>query len=380
MRTLQRNFKIDLSDNESIFLFGARQTGKTTFLMEQFKDAIYFDLLETDLLNRLQKRPFLLREMLQGKSEGTTVIIDEIQLLPILLNEVHWLISRNNLQFILCGSSARKLKRNGTNTLGGRAIPYTLFPLTSNEIPDFDIIKAANYGLLPPHYLSPKPEKRLSAYIDIYLKEEIKAEALVRNLTGFTRFLEIAAITSGEIVNYNNIANDCGVSANTAKEYFSILNETLIGYFIPAFTSKMKRKVIQAPKFYYFDVGIVNHLLNRRDIYPGSAEFGHALEHLVIQEIIAYLSYSGSQEKLSYWRTYSGSEVDAIIGDARVAIEIKSSEEIQNRHLKGLRAFKNEFPDTRLIIISLDRLSRNIDGIEALYIHDFFKQLWNNKI
>lgn len=380
MRTLQRNLKIDLSENESIFLFGARQTGKTTFLMENFKDAIYFDLLETDLLNRLQKRPFLLREMLQDKPEGSTVIIDEIQLLPILLNEVHWLISRNKLQFILCGSSARKLKRNGTNTLGGRAIPYTLFPLTSNEIPDFDIIKAANFGLLPPHYLSPKPEKKLSAYIDIYLKEEIKAEALVRNLTGFTRFLEVAAITSGEIINYNNIANDCGVSANTAKEYFSILNETLIGYFIPAFTSKMKRKVIQAPKFYYFDVGIVNHLLNRRDIYPGSVEFGHALEHLVIQELIAYLSYSGAQEKLSYWRTYSGPEVDVIIGDARVAIEIKSSEEIQNRHLKGLRAFKNEFPDARLIIISLDRLSRNIDGIEVLYIYDFLKKLWNNKI
>lgn len=377
---LKRIISIDISNGESIFLFGARQTGKTTFLMEQFKDAIYFDLLETDLFHRLQKRPSLLRETLKDKEAGTIVIIDEIQQLPILLNEVHWLISRQNIQFILCGSSARKLKRNGTNTLGGRAIPYYLYPLTSNEIPNFDLTQAIHYGLLPSHYLSTNPTKKLSAYIDIYLKEEIKAEALVRNLAGFSRFLTVAAITNGEIVNYNNIATDCGVSANTIKEYFSILEETLIGYLIPSYTSKLKRNVVQAPKFYFFDVGIVNHLLNRQSLLQGTPEYGHAFEHLVIQELFAFLSYTNNRERISYWRTYSGSEVDIILGDARVAIEIKSCEDVQNKHLKGLKAFQKEYPNTRLIIVSLDRFTRDINGIEAIYIHDFFKMLWNNKI
>ena len=318
--------------------------------------------------------------MLCDKSEGTLVIIDEIPEVPELLNEVHRLMSEKNLVFILCGSSARKLKRNGYNTLGGRAYPVYLFPFVTAEIPNFNLQQAINYGMLPPHYLAKNPHRRLSAYIDVYLKEEIKEEALVRNLNAFQRFLEVAALTDGEMVNNNNIAQDCGVSANTVVSYFDILEDTLLGFRMPAYTKTLKRRLVQAPRFYYFDVGIVNHLLHRKELVRGTAEYGHAFEHLVIQELRAWLSYSESEEKLSYWRTYTGLEVDAVIGDARIAIEIKSVEEVMYRHLKGLKAFAEDYPDSRQLVVSLDPINRRMGNIECIYVLDFFKMLWKGQI
>lgn len=365
----------------SIFLFGARQTGKSTILRQQFgKDSIYIDLLDSELRSRFSRRPVLLYEMLKEKAAGSIVIIDEIPELPQLLNEVHRLISERGLLFILSGSSARKLKRKGHNTLGGRALPVFLYPLVSAEIPDFDIDRAVQYGMLPPHYLAENPSRRLSAYIDVYLKEEIKEEALVRNLSSFQRFLEVAAMTNGEIVNNNNIAQECGVSATTVNSYFDILEDTLIGYRIPAYTKVVKRRVVQAPRFYYFDVGIANHLLHRKELVRGTLDYGHAFEHLVMQELVAWLHYSHSEEKLSYWRTYTGIEVDAIIGDARVAIEIKSAEEVLPRHLKGLKVFGEEYPSSRRIIVSLDKINRKEGDVEFLYVLDFFKLLWDSGI
>ncbi len=363
--------------SDSIFLFGARQTGKSTLLRQQLSDSIYIDLLDTSLKSRFGRHPSLLYEMLADKSEGTIVIIDEIPEVPELLNEVHRLISEKNLTFVLCGSSARKLKRKGYNTLGGRAYPVYLFPFVSAELPDFNLQHAINYGMLPPHYLSANPSRRLSAYIDVYLKEEIKEESLVRNLAAFQRFLEVAALTDGEMVNYNNIAQDCGVSANTVIGYFDILDDTLIGFRMPAFTKVQKRRVVQAPRFYYFDVGITNHLLHRTNLQRGTTDYGHAFEHLVVQELRAWLSYTGSSEEMSYWRTYTGIEVDVIIGDARVAIEIKSVDEVLPRHLKGLKAFKESYPECRGIIVSLDPIARRIDDVECIPILDFFKLLWS---
>ena len=284
------------------------------------------------------------------------------------------------LVFILCGSSARKLKRKGHNTLGGRAFPVYLYPFVSTEIPDFDIDRAVTWGMIPPHYLAKNPARLLAGYINVYLKEEIKEEALVRNLDAFQRFLEVAALTDGEIVNNANIAQDCGVRATTVNAYFDILEDTLMGYRIPAYRKVLKRRLMQAPKFYYFDIGVANHLLHRKELVRGSADYGHAFEHLVIQELYAWLHYTHSEETLSYWRTYTGIEVDAIIGDARVAIEIKSAEEIQRRHLKGLKVFADEHPESRRILVSLDKLSRTIDDIECLYVLDFFKLLWENGI
>lgn len=378
---LQRILQLSNGLNSSIFLFGARQTGKSTLLRQQFgSDSIYIDLLDSELRGRYSRRPVLLYESLKNKEAGTVVIIDEIPEVPQLLNEVHRLISEKGLIFILCGSSARKLKRKGHNTLGGRALPVYLYPLVSAEIPDFNIDRAVQYGTLPPHYLAHTPSLHLSAYIDVYLKEEIKEEALVRNLSSFQRFLEVAAMTSGEMVNYNNIAQDCGVSATTVSSYFDILEDTQIGYRIPAYTKVVKRRIVQAPRFYYFDVGITNHLLHRKELVRGTVDYGHAFEHLVMQELVAWLHYTHSEEKLSYWRTYTGIEVDAIIGDARLAIEIKSVEEVLPRHLKGLKAFGEEYPSSRRMIVSLDRINRKEGDIECIYILDFFKLLWNEGI
>lgn len=374
---LPRILNISNEIDSSIFLFGARQTGKSTILRQQFPNAIYIDLLDSSIKERYRRNPTLLYEILNGKPEGTLVIIDEIPEVPALLDEVHRLIVESGLVFILCGSSARKLKRKGHNTLGGRAFPVYLYPFVSAEIPEFDIDRAVTFGMLPPHYLAKNPSRLLAEYINVYLKEEIKEEALVRNLDAFQRFLEVAALTDGEIVNNANIAQDCGVRATTVNAYFDILEDTLMGYRIPAFRKVMKRRLMQAPKFYYFDIGVANHLLHRKELVRGSADYGHAFEHLVIQEIHAWLQYTHSEEELSYWHTYTGIEVDAVIGDARVAIEIKSAEEIQRRHLKGLKAFADEYPESRRILVSLDKLSRTIDGIECLYVLDFFKTLWN---
>ena len=363
---------------DSIFLFGARQTGKSTTLRHQFPNEIYFDLLNTEVRNRFERRPALLYETLKDKPSGTLVIIDEIPEVPILLNEVHRLISEKNLRFILCGSSARKLKRKSTNTLGGRAFPVYFFPLVSAEVPDFDLDHAVNYGMLPSHYLAKSPKRRLSAYVNVYLKEEIKEESLVRNLNAFQRFLEVAAISNGEIINNKNIAQECGVSATTVSAYFDILEDTLIGYRIPAYGKVVQRRLVHAPKFYFFDVGVVNHLLNRSELKRGTPEYGHAFEHLVMQELIAYNRYTHQNEALSYWRSYTGIEVDVIIGDARVAIEIKSVDEVLPKHLKGLKAFGEEHPNSRRIIVSNDIFSRNIGNIECLYVKDFFKLLWEH--
>lgn len=364
----------------SVLLFGARQTGKSTFLEQRFADAIFIDLLDSKLRRRLQTQPELLYDMLEGRDDGTVVVIDEIPEIPELLNEVHRLIQKRGLRFVLCGSSARKLRRKGTNTLGGRARPCFFYPFVSAELPDMDLDKALLYGLIPPHYLNEHPEELLPAYIDVYLKEEVKEEAIVRKLDGFQRFLEAAALTSGEIVNYSNIANDCGVKSNTVKGYFEILEDTLIGYMVPAYTKVMKRKVVQAPKFYYFDVGVYNYLLHRTSLSPDTPEYGHCFEHFIMQEVRAYLGYNHKQGKMSYWHTYDGKEVDLVLGDAEVGIEIKSATEIQTRHLTNFKPFRKEFPECRCIMVSRDPLTRKSGGVEVVYYKDFLKMLWGGEI
>lgn len=365
---------------ESVFLWGARQTGKSTLLKKLFPDAPYYDLLKSDEYTRLSMRPSLLREECDMLDEGELVIIDEVQKIPALLDEVHWLMSARNLRFILCGSSARKLRRCGANLLGGRAIRKELFPLVSREIPNFDIEQALNNGMLPRHYLVKDAQKRLEAYVGDYLQQEIVAEAVVRRMNLFTRFLQVAALSDAEIVNYTNIASDCGVSAKSVKEYFSILEETMLGYMIPAYSKVIRRRLVAAPKFYFFDVGIPNYLLRRIPLKKGTAEYGHALEHLVCQELKAYLSYRGNGRQLSYWHTSDNRyEVDFIIGDAEVAVEVKSSSEVASSDTKGLRAFGEEHPEARLVVVSMEERPRRHNGIEIWPVADFFKRLWDGK-
>ncbi len=375
-----RYLQLNKETESSLFLFGARQTGKSTILRKEFPKSVFIDLLDSELRMRFKRRPSLLYEMLKDKESNTIVVIDEIPEVPELLNEVHRLISEKDIIFVLCGSSARKLKRKGYNTLGGRAYPCYFYPLTSNEITDFDLDRALTYGLLPTHYLAKNPKRLLAAYVDVYLKEEIQEEALARNITGFHRFLEIAALTNGEIVNYANIASECGVSAQTIKSYFGILEDTLVGYMIPAYTKVMKRRLVQAPRFFFFDVGLTNHLLHRDALLRGTPEYGHAFEHFIIMELIAYIGYNHKEEKLSYWRTHTGVEVDVVIGNAKLAIEIKSADEIAKRHMKGLKSFGDDYPNCRKIIVSLDRINRKEDDIELIYVHDFLKMLWNDEL
>ena len=375
-----RIFDIENRLDEGMFLFGARQVGKSTLLKKRFPQAVYIDLLNSDLRKRFKQNPALFKEMLIKYPAETLVIVDEIQKVPELLDEVHSLMVDYGLFFILSGSSARKIKRSGANQLGGRAIPETLFPLVSAEITDYDLNKALQNGLIPRHYAVQNAKNRLKAYITLYLKEEIIEEAAVRNVDDFERFMEVAAISDGEIINYENIATDCGISANTVKSYFQILYDSLIGYEIPAYRKVIKRKLTQAPKFYYFDVGVANYLMHRHQLEPGTPEYGHAFDHLVMQEIIAYLGYKGDLEQLSYWHAYTGEEVDAVIGDATVAIEIKSTEEVQRKHLSGLKDFSEEHPDAKLILVSRDKITRRHGNKDLYYVTDFFKALWHGDL
>lgn len=376
---LLRNQVFIDNEGQSVFFWGPRQTGKSTLLKNLFADALWFDLLLSDLYKRLLINPEYLRETILAQ-EKKTVVIDEIQRIPILLNEVHWLIVNHGIQFILSGSSPRKILRSGENLLGGRALRYELFPLVSHEIPEFDLLRALNNGLLPKHYLSENPKKLISAYIGSYLQDEIIAEAKIRNIDVFAKFLGAAAFSNGEIVNYTNIATECGVSSPTIKEYFQILEDTLVGRFVPVFQKKPKRRVIKAPKFYYFDVGVTNYLLKRSRIELGTEQFGNAFESFILQELMAHRHYSGLEYAISYWRTASQLEVDFILGNHEVAIEVKGSKNVNSSHLKGLKAFMEEYQVKKALVVCNEPLPRIVDGIEILPYSVFLERLWAGMI
>lgn len=364
----------------SCFLWGPRQTGKSTLLAELFPNSLRYDLLLSAEYARLRTRPSLLREELLADQGRAAVVIDEVQKIPELLDEIQWLIVNRGVQFVLCGSSARKLKRSGTNLLGGRALRYELFPLVSAEIPDFDLMRALNHGLLPRHYEAEEPRRLIEAYIGDYLREEIAAEALTRNVPAFGRFLESAAFSNGEIVNYQNIASECGVSAPTAKQYFQILEDTLIGRSIPAFQRRPKRRVVLSPRFYFFDLGLANFLLKRGAIVPRNETFGKAFEHFIYQEIVAHSHYSGLNYPIAYWRTASQLEVDFVLGDHEVAVEVKGTEQAGSQHLKGLKAFREEYRTKHSIVVSLDPRPRLVDGITILPWAIFLRRLWAGEL
>ncbi|MFC2086588.1 ATP-binding protein [Bacteroidota bacterium] len=321
-----------------------------------------------------------MREITLAETPSQPVIIDEIQRIPNLLNEVHWMMVNKNIHFILSGSSPWKILRSGANLLGGRALRYELFPFIYREIPEFDLIRALNNGLLPRHYLSKNPEKMISAYIGSYLKNEIMAEAKIRNISSFTRFLEVAAFSNGEIVNFSNIASECGLSAPTVKEYFQILEDTLTGRFLPSFQKKPKRRVIRSPKFYYFDLGIANYLLKRGEIKQGSELFGKAFEHFIYHELFAHSSYSGLHYPICYWHTASQIEIDFVMGENEVAIEVKGTDHATLRHTKGLNRFAEEYKVKKLILVSNDPFPRQLNDVMILPWELFLQKLWAREI
>lgn len=366
---------------KSIFLFGPRQTGKTFYLTRTFPKVPYYNLLQSKIFLRLSQRPDLLREELTAaRPLESPVIIDEIQKLPVLLDEVHSLIEEKKIRFILTGSSARKLKRGGANLLGGRATTFHLFPLVSREIPDFDLMRALNWGTLPSVYSSDDPENDLADYVGNYLKEEIRAEGLARNIENFSRFLQTASLCNAELINFTRIGNDAQIAPRTIAEYFSILEDTLIGHILEPYTKTKKRKSVSTAKFYFFDCGVCNLLAGRKNIKPKTELFGKSFEHFVFTELRAFLSYTRDGRPLSFWRSQvSDYEVDFLIGD-EIAIEVKGSELVTERHLTGLRVLTEELKLKKKIVVSMDERPRRVDDIDILPISRFLEMLWNKEI
>ena len=373
------------SGTETFFLWGPRQTGKSTLLRQAYPDARWIDLLKSDVFVRYATRPELLRLEIEEEPPfpGQQVVIDEIQKVPALLDEVHWLIENRGVHFALCGSSARSVRRGAANLLGGRALRYELRGLTAGELGnDFDLDLVLNRGYLPRIYGSDRHRKLLDAYVSDYLQQEILAEGLVRSLPLFSGFLEAASLSEGSFVNFSNVARECGVSTPTAKSYFGILEDTLIGRWLPAYRKRLKRRVIGAPKFYFADVGVVNLLAKRGVLESGSALYGQAFENWVFHELASYISYRGVELNLAYWRLPSGIEVDFVVGDMQVALEAKATKRINAHHLKGLRALAAEHRrlEKRIVVCLEPKAWQTKDGISVLPASTFAHRLWQGEL
>lgn len=386
MEKFDRILNINLPEKQSAFLWGARKTGKSTYLKEKFSESIYFDFLQTDLYISLIKRPSLLREMIFAYNESQLkkpILIDEVQKIPHILDEIHWLIENKGLKFVLCGSSARKLKRGQANLLGGRAWRFNMHPLISAEIGNIDLIKALNHGLIPVHYLQDSNDAKMSikAYVEDYLKEEIISEALVRNIPSFTRFIDAIGYCIGELISYSDIARDCGVDSKTVKEYFQILIDTLLAYRIEPFKKRQARQVItKSSKYYLFDVGVASYISRRWLTDEKGEQFGKAFEQFLLMEIIAYRSYKNYDFDINFWRTKTGIEVDFILNRGEIAIEIKGKDNIDTRDLKNLKAFLDEYSPHRAILVCNEKIRRVSDKTEIIPWRQFLVDLWNDRI
>ena len=384
MDSYKRLLELSLPRGRSAFLWGPRKTGKSTYLKAEFPDSLRFDLLQTDLMLDLARRPALLRERLQAADRAALarpVILDEVQKVPALLDEVHWLIENRGLRFILCGSSARKLRRGKVNLLGGRAWRYEMRPLCSREVGDLDLLQALNRGLLPAHYQDPHFRRSLRAYVVDYLKQEVFDEGLTRNVAAFSRFLEAVGYSHGDLTNYANIARDCGVDAKTVREYYQILVDTLLGTFVEPWKKRQERQVIgKAAKFYLFDVGVAGAIANRSIDAERGEHFGRALEHLCLMEILAHRSYRELDYGVHFWRTKTGLEVDFVLGDAEVAVEVKGSSRVDTSALRSLRAFSEDARPRRSILVCNESAPRVHEGIEVRPWRDFLARLWSGSV
>ncbi len=372
-----RRLVLDLPAGQSAFLWGARQTGKSTFLRERFAASVHIDLLDFDAMLRLRARPSRLGEelaALPAESLAQPVVIDEIQKVPGLLDEVHRLIESRRLTFVLCGSSARALKRSGVNLLGGRAWRFEMFPLTWAEVPDFDLLQALNRGLLPGVYPQTHSRRSLAAYVRDYLAQEVFAEALARDAAAFSRFFEALRFCHGELLNFASIGRDCGVDAKTVRTYFEILEDTLVGYLIRPFHRRSRRQSISAaPKFYLFDVGVAGHVCGRHLHDLAGSDFGRAFEHFLLLEIIAARAYQEKDYAIEFWRTKTGLEVDFVLGRGEVAVEAKSR--VRSGDLQPMSAFVDEFSPRRAIVVTAETDRRRVDAIEIVPYGEFLAML-----
>ena len=384
MTTLPRLLRMDLPDGQSAFLWGPRKTGKSTYLRTAFPGSLVFDLLQTDLYLDLTKRPSLLRERLLAADPqrlALPVLVDEVQKVPPLLEEIHWLIENRGLRFVLCGSSARKVKRGRANLLGGRAWRFEMHPLVSAELDGLELPTALNRGLIPAHYLSDNPSRSLRAYVRDYLKEEVFAEGLTRNIPAFSRFFDAMGYSHGQLTNYANIARDCGVDAKTVKEYYQILVDTLLGTTVEPFHRRATRQVItKAPKFFLFDVGVAGAITGRTIAEERGEQFGRAFEHFILMEILAHRSYRELGYDVNFWRTKSGLEVDLVLGGGEVAVEVKGTRRVDAADLRALKAFVAEYSPRLALVVCNEGAPRVHDRIHILPWRDFLGRLWAGDI
>jgi predicted AAA+ superfamily ATPase len=363
------------SHKHSFFLFGPRGTGKSTLIQQRFdkKKCLWLNLLDSYVEDQFFRNPSDLYAMVKAlPKEILYVVIDEIQKVPKLLDEVHRLIEETDKIFILTGSSARKLKRDGANLLAGRSFVYHLYALSCFELEkQFDLEKALHWGTLPKIFsLEDNAEKEafLRAYADTYLKEEIGSEHVIRNLPPFRRFLEVAAQCNGKIINYSNIAEDVGVDDKTIKEYFSVLEDTMIGFFLEPFHNSFRKRLVGKPKFYFFDPGVVRCLSRRLSIplFPKTAAYGEAFEHFVLLEFIRLGSYFQPEYRFSFIRTAGDVEIDLVVerpGKPLLCIEIKSSDSINERGISSFSKITQDIPNCEAVVLSQDRFMKKFDHV-----------------
>jgi predicted AAA+ superfamily ATPase len=359
---------------KSHFLFGPRQSGKSFLIRQTLANTRVYNLLDAEVFLALNQRPTRIGEEI-GEGEKT-VVIDEIQRLPGLLNEVHRLIEEHGVRFLLTGSSARKLRQGGVNLLGGRARVKHLHPFVFPELGDrFDLHRALHAGLLPGIYFSDDADADLAAYAGAYLQEEIVAEGVTRNVPAFSRFLRVAALCNARIVNFTNVANDAQVPRTTIYEYFGILKDTLLVRELPAWKATRKRKPLMSSKYYFSDAGVVR-ILQGRTVAPGTPEYGDAVETYVMHELSAWIDYQAAQP-LAFWRSTSDFEVDFILGD-HTAIEVKAKTTVSPTDLKGLMALAEESLLRRYVCVCLESRPRRVGNIDVLPLAIFLERLWSD--
>ena len=369
---------VPLLAKKSFFLFGPRSTGKTTLIRQQLAGkAAIIDLLDSRYFLRLTSAPHELESIIAA-DPADIVVIDEIQRIPELLNEVHRLIETQKITFLLTGSSARKLRRGKANLLAGRVWEARMFPAITRELPDFDLDRYLRYGGLPAVYLSSDPAEELDAYVNTYLREEVMAEGLIRRLPPFSRFLKAIALTNAEMINFTKLANDCQVPPSTVSEYVGLLEDTLIGFLLPAWTESKKRKAIKTGKFYFFDPGVTHMLAGTEKLDRNSDLYGKSFEQFICMELRAYLSYTRKKLPLTYWRSKNGHEVDFLIG-TRTAIEVKASKRISPNDLKGLKYLKEEGVFQNFILVCQDPVSTLTDNVLTMPWKKFLEDLWKDK-
>lgn len=362
---------------KSFFLFGCRGTGKTSLIRATLPTLPRYDLLSATTFAALSRRPQLIEE--ENPDPTIPVVIDEIQKLPGLLDEVHRLIEERGMRFLLTGSSARKLKRGGANLLAGRAWEARLFPLVSAELKEFDLTRYLTRGGLPAVWLADEPWEELRAYVGTYLKEEIMAEALVRRIDTFSAFLELCALRCTEEINFEAFGSDLGISGKTVRNFFEVLEDTLVGFLLRPFKKTKIRKATSRAKFYLFDLGVTNSLARRHEVPIGTDAFGKAFEHFIALELRAYLSYRRLDIDLGFWRSERGYEVDFTIG-SKIAIEVKGTDLVHERHLSGLRALQEEGIFSSYYVVSRDRSVRTIGDITILPWRTFLDKLWGDEL